>query len=213
MRRVASLALGLGLFTAAAGLASAADSHQRGSKRMDAQSFLPMQQLFVEGRRRVADKVPDESRQSLPVPWVREGRLEVAFFYAPSKVTPADGVKMAPPDQLSSLDARSGTLSALRAVTPPDFGMADAPGALLGAFKLPPGVDAAAYLAARAELFALYDRLMPAFAAAPAAPDPAVRAQAQEFLRLFAAVHEPPMAPYYEALGRGFLDWVRAGAR
>jgi hypothetical protein len=184
----------------------------KGSNRMNATPYLPTADLFVRGRTEVADQVAEQSRQSLPVLRLNAGRLELVFFYSPSQAVPG-AVRMAPPDRLARLDPVSGSLLGLVAVEPATFGLADLPGALLGSFTLSPGIDAPTYLAQRTELFKRYDRLMPSFARAPSAPDASLRADAREFLRLFAVVSEPPVSAYYEAIGREFLTWVRASAQ
>jgi hypothetical protein len=183
-----------------------------GSNRMTATPYLPTADLFVRGRTEVAEQVAEQSRQSLPVPRLNAARLEFVFFYSPSQAVPG-AVRMTPPDRLARLDPVSGSLLGLVAVDPATFGLADLPGALLGSFTLAPGTDAPAYIAQRTELFRRYDRLLPAFVRASSAPDASLRAEAREFLRLFAAVHEPPVSAYYEAIGREFLAWVRASAQ
>ncbi|HNT39612.1 MAG TPA: hypothetical protein PKO45_10890 [Rubrivivax sp.] len=180
-----------------------------------ADQALPFAQLMKLGRSLVADQVPDQSRQSLPVPVPAraERPLRVAFMYCPAQALPGVN-RLAPPNQLAWLDPIHGTLLAVQAVTPASFGQPDAARELLGEFRLPVGVTAESYLALRERLLQLYDLLLPQWAQwSPAVERPVLQANASEFLQVFGKVGEPPLIPYYYSLGRAFFDWVREVAR
>lgn len=86
-----------------------------------------------------------------------------------------------------------------------------APGQRLVA--LPEGMTPQQFVDLRTRLFALYDALLPKFAASLAAPAPEIRAQAQEFKALFLKLREEPLAPYYEGSGGEFFTWIDAMGR
>jgi hypothetical protein len=65
------------------------------------------------------------------------------------------------------------------------------------------------YLDKRKRLFELYDNLLPEFAARAMRSTPAAHRQAAEFVALFSQLMEPPLIPYYQAVGKEFFDWVR----
>jgi len=167
--------------------------------------------LMRYGRMHVMDKVPEQSRQSLPVPVRVNGGLRVAFFYAPAQMMPGVN-RLTPPHFVSWLDPNTGALLELRAVTPKDFGQAHGPNDLIGEYRLPEGVTPNQYMAERERLFGLYSNLVPAWMSG-AQPGAEHRLLAQEFLRSFGAVSEPPLIPYYHALGKEFFQWVRAAAK
>ncbi len=76
---------------------------------------------------------------------------------------------------------------------------------------MPAGMTANDFVQKRTRLFAIYDELAPAFGR----QQPSVASHAplaREFLKLFDALHEPPLKPYYQAAGQAFFDWVRATA-
>jgi hypothetical protein len=176
------------------------------------QSFSKMMAL---GRTLTVDQVPEQSRQSLPVPVpAREDRpLRVAFMFCPAQALP--GVtRMAPPNQIAWLDPHSGALLGVRPVTPASFGQSHPPREPLGEFRLAQGVTAESYLALRERLFQLYDLLFPIWAGQASAPEQARWGpSARELLQIFGQVGEPPLIPYYYSLGKDFFDWMRALAR
>jgi hypothetical protein len=170
-------------------------------------------ELMRLGRAHVTDRVPEQSRQSLPVPARRGGRLQVAFMYNPTLTRPGRSW-MAPPDAVAWLDPVSGALAAVTAVTPADFGQQHPPGEMLGEFQLPQGLTADQYLDLRQRLFPLYDLLLSAWSGnLPASAPALLQGAAREFLQIFGQVSEPPLLPYYHALGTEYFQWVRALAR
>jgi hypothetical protein len=66
-------------------------------------------ELMRLGRLQVMERVPEQSRQSLPVPVQHDGQLRVAFMYAPTLARPT-GSRMAPPHAIAWLDSASGAL-------------------------------------------------------------------------------------------------------
>jgi hypothetical protein len=166
-------------------------------------------ELMKLGRSLVMDRVSEQSRQSLPVPVRVNGALRVAFMYSPSQALP-NVVKLAPPEFVSWLDPVSGALIELRAVTPQTFRQAHAATDLLGQFSLPPGVSLNEHLAQRERLFWLYEQLVPAWFADAKGERKDLPPLAVEFTRTFGLVSEPPLAPYYDALGAEFFTWVRS---
>jgi hypothetical protein len=176
----------------------------------DAMNFSELMRL---GRVHVMERVSEQSRQSLPVPVRHDGKVQVAFMYCPTLARPT-GSRMAPPDTVAWLDPVSGALATVAAVTPANFGQQHNPNEMLGEFRLPQGLTGDQYLDLRKRLFQLYDLLFAAWAGNPSAPGPALlQGAAREFLQIFGQVSEPPLLPYYHALGTEYFQWVRALAR
>jgi hypothetical protein len=177
-------------------------------------SYLSAEQLTTLGRTATQASVPEQSRQSLPIPVRDVAGVAVAFFFCPSLVTPKEGggVKMAPPHFLLLLDPTNGQIRELTPVTPASFGRNDAPDSLLGMFRLPDGMTAAQYLQQRGALFALYDQLLPRFAQQQPPSSADLRPAARKFEALFRLLREPPVEAYYEAVGHEFFQWVRDAA-
>jgi hypothetical protein len=180
---------------------------------MSSTHYLSVEQLTALGRSLVINLVPEQSRQSLPVPIRGVSGLEIAYFFFPSQASPVNGVKAAPPHFLERLDPTAGTLIELLGVTPDYFHQHDQPSQLLGVFRLPVGMTAQEYLDRRRQLFSLYDRLLPYFAQDDKSVEGVDRYSAQEFLALFELLREPPLMSYYQALGQGYFEWVRRAAR
>jgi hypothetical protein len=175
-------------------------------------SLVSFSELMKLGRSLVINRVPEQSRQSLPVPMRVTSDLRIAFMYSPSQAMP-NVTRLAPTHFVSLLDPADGTLKDLRPVTPQTFGQTHGPDDMIGTFSLPQGMDYNGYLAARERLFWLYEQLVPVWFADPRAARKDLRPLAAEFLRSFSLLSEPPLAPYYNSLGADFFGWVRAIAR
>jgi hypothetical protein len=174
---------------------------------------MDFSELMGLGRVHVRERVSEQSRQSLPVPVRHDGKVQVAFMYAPTLARPT-GSRMAPPHAIAWLDPASGALASVASVSPGDFGQQHDPNEFMGEFKLPPGLTGDQYLALCQRLFQLYDALFAAWAPNPSVPGPAVlQGSAREFLQIFGQVGEPPLLPYYHALGTEYFQWVRTLAR
>jgi hypothetical protein len=175
---------------------------------------LPMANLYPLARLRASGAVPDEARQSLPIPVRKSGGAQVLFFFCPAQLSAREGLRVAPPDYLERIDPATGALVELRAVTPADFGQRHAPDEPLGSVALAADLTPEQYVALRSQLFALYDRLLPAFAAgAERSPGDALRRDARELRAAFERLREEPLAPYYAAIGAEFFAWLEAVAR
>ena len=173
---------------------------------------MDFNELNQLARVHVSEKVPDQSRQSLPVPAHLNESLCIAFFFSPAQSLP--GVtRLAPPNFIAWLRRESGELAQLQAVTSKTFGLKHAPGELIGEFRLPAGMTADLYLTERGRLFDLYPALVTAWNGKMPPQQPGLKPSAQEFLRLFGLISEPPLIAYYHALGSKFFEWVRAAAR
>jgi hypothetical protein len=103
----------------------------------------------------------------------------------------------------------------MKNVTPAALGVNDEPGKMLGRFGLPERMTSDQYLAEQGRLYESYDFLLPIWASGlkleEASDQP--RAVSHEFRRLFATVSEPPLEPYYRAVGRDFFGWIDRGTR
>lgn len=152
-------------------------------------------------------------RQSLPVPVRRQRQSLIAFmvyFYAFSY----DMSWVSPPGSVIWLDPISGKLIAKTTVTPADFGQ-PTPRSFDESMKewkssMPPGMTAESFDKLNDRLFVLYDMLFEVWATKPSTRSSALHATAREFVKAFDAVSEPPLLPYYNALGHEYFEWVRA---
>lgn len=163
--------------------------------------------LYRQARIQSSGVVPDEWRQSLPIPVLFEGELRMVFWFAPAVVSPTEGARLAPPQYLCRLNPKDGKLEELRAVTPSFFGKSDDAKTPLGAFRLPEGMTAEQFLQNQDLLFELYDKLAPPFAAGQPA-DGEFKALIGDFRRLFKQLSEPPLHPYYRKVGQDYFQWL-----
>jgi hypothetical protein len=159
-----------------------------------------------------AASLPDETHQSLPIPLPPAGRsVTVAFLFLPSHAQRGVGLLLSAPSHRALIDAASGKVAEMKAVTPSELGVGDKVGKILGTFALPKGMSSEQYRVEQEHLYDAYDVLLPAWVAGLKAADAGsrVRSAAREFTRLFARVSEPPLAPYYRTVGRAFFTWVQ----
>jgi hypothetical protein len=129
-------------------------------------------------------------------------------LYSPQRLVPFKGAFLLPPNYRALVDANTGQFVDLTAVSPADLGRADPEDKFLGVFNIPAGVTPEQYTADQARLYQLYDLLLPAFAAGRAAVPEQIKEAAAEFRGLFPRVAEPPLEPYYQAVGNAFFDWL-----
>jgi hypothetical protein len=170
---------------------------------------MDFEALMRQARILVSDKVPEQSRQSLPIPVRLSKGLHIGFMFAPSQAMPGLN-RLAPPNWVAWLHPTTAELAVLQPVTPATFGQAHDARQMIGEFRLPPGMNADAYLAERHKLMALYTTVVMAWDGGLPPQQAGLQAPAAEFLRLFGLLAEGPLIPYYYALGTAFFDWTRA---
>lgn len=170
--------------------------------------FTRVADLVKSARIQSSGTVPEQSRQSLPVPVFRNGNLLIAFLYCPALALPKRPVKMSPPQHIVFLRADTGSLVELRAITSKDFGQNHRPGELIGTFGIPEKMTVEDFIIKLDRLYGLYDILLPEFALRKTKTDPRIKAAAREFNALFPLLSEPPLKPYYRSLGMEYFNWV-----
>jgi hypothetical protein len=170
-------------------------------------TFMDMRDLYRLARQTASGTVPDEWRQSLPVPVRRDG-LSVVFFFLPQQARPGEPNLLGAPDYRSRLRASDGRLLSLESVEPSSLPGSPSPNDVIGTLAMPPGMTAAEFLQQQQELFAAYDVLLPAFSRGETDLGQNGRDWARRFLGLFDLLSEPPLRPYYTQYGGEFFRWV-----
>lgn len=167
----------------------------RGSHMMTAH------ELYRLGRMRVSGTVPDEDRESLPIPVRHGGSLYVLFLFFPSINRPGQPSQLGAPAYVATLRAADGHLESLQS-------LGASGGGTIGSFGLPEGMTAPEYLERQQELFAAYDVLLPAFERGDTDLGASGREWAAYGRQLFDIVSEPPLRPYYAQYGAEFFAWL-----
>jgi len=173
-----------------------------------ASPFMPTEHLNKLARMRSSGAVPEQYRQSLPVPILRDGSTWLAFFYCPSMFLPGKPVQLKAPRFRLTLDPRTGSLVELKAVTAREFGIRDTGDHFIGTFGLPQGMTAADYMAKLARFCTLLDQLLPLYGGPAPSASPSLKRISNELHHLFLELSEPPLHPYYQALGKDFFTWL-----
>ena len=156
----------------------------------------------------LAGLLSDSTRQGLPLPVLRDGAIRLAVLVCPVVLGGPDGTVIGVPTHVGEFELGSGELALLRTVVPADFGQSPRPDGVLGTYRPGPELTFQRTGELRQQLFADADAIIPAFARADRNPPPDVAEAARRFEQTFAALQEPPLAPYYRALGRDLFDWI-----
>ena len=176
---------------------------------MNAPKFLPSGTLSKQIGVHVSSFLPDQSRQSLPIPQFKQSQPILACFFCPSSISPEKGASLAPPDFVVQIDPSNGEILQASNVTPAYFGNKDKAATEIGVFTLPPGVDVMAFLALKTEFFDCCDQLLPWFWTKRKAPSSSAKT-AKRLLEIFNIISEPPLKTYYQSSGSDFFDWLES---
>jgi hypothetical protein len=169
-------------------------------------------QTWIDAAQGAGLAVPIEYYRSFPVPADNAGRPAIAFMFGPANVR-RPRTRLKAPEYVALIDPAASRLVRMYAVTPHDLGQRDAPDAFIGGWENSsdkPALDRQA--AAWQRLMELAETVLPAFIDRAAATS-ALRAAAREFRDLFDQLAEPPLKPYYRALGPRFFAWLEQSAR
>lgn len=170
--------------------------------------FMKTEQLVRVGYINSEGAAGDGMRQSLPIPHKAPNGLRVDFFFCPALARPQQPIVLYPPIFLTTLHADSGQLDMLRSVEPRNFGQAHGRDDPIGTFGMPSGMTVDEFIEKRSTLYETYDVLLPAFARGVTPGDPKLKRAAQDYTTLFELLSEPPLLPYYRAVGAEFFAWV-----
>jgi hypothetical protein len=153
--------------------------------------------------------VPDEFRQSLPIPVRTPAGTGFRFFFCPAQARPKEPTQLAPPAHALLLQAEHGQFVELRAVNSADFGQKHPAHQPIGSVAMPAGWNYETYLEHQTRFYKLVDYLLPYFTAQTNSLSQEGRHFAREYLDLFQKLSEPPLLPYYESAGETFFAWIR----
>ena len=152
-------------------------------------------------------------RLSFPVPVRRQGKPQIAFMIYHYGFKPGLA-RISPPYEVVCFNPASGELITKTAVSPADFGQTHPANERFLEWKFDmQGMTIKSYDELHDHFFALCDVLFETWATAPSTQSSALQNFAREFLKIFDQISEPPLRPYYDALGREYFEWVRALTR
>lgn len=161
----------------------------------------------VQAARDKATVLPDEYRQSYPIP-VRHGKgAGLVFLYCNAVLKPGVGQYLYAPSHRITLDEK-GRFEKLEAVVSSDLGVVHDDKKALGVHAAPKDLSVQEVVKKQEQLFQLYDRLIPAYLTGGAADAAGLKDDAKEFRRLFELLVEAPLLPYYKVTGADFFGWL-----
>lgn len=149
--------------------------------------------------------IPRQACQSYPIPLFVDGELRLAFlFYRKLVAPPADPI-LSVPRYVMQVDRATAEVVGITKVQPDFFGLPAPEDGVLGVYKLAPKITVPIWHELRAQLFALYDRVLPAYDQGDAPEEQLLEEIRQAFLELA----EQPLLPYYRAMGPDFFHWIQ----
>ena len=147
--------------------------------------------------------------QGFPIPVGDRERTLLEFFYCHGEVVQRHtGFQIWPPKYVATVDPATGKLERIRAMTPADLDQSDSPVAPLGRCLAPPERMTDVHLTLLAQFYQAYDDLLPWYASPARMSSDEIGREIQAFKQHFAGVAEPPLLPYYRAVGQHFFDWL-----
>ncbi len=170
------------------------------------EELMTFEDLIDRARHTTAQVYPTQTFQSQPIPGRSGNRPTVMFMYGPQAVRPGSITYWAT-EHFVEFDAQTGALLSTREYHGPV-----PPGFRGGDFSLPPGMSLAQFEDKRTEYYAALERVRWPYAD-QATPTPELVAAARSVRDLAPLVLEPPLMPFYRAVGADFFAWIDRTAR
>jgi hypothetical protein len=170
--------------------------------------ILSAHDLRAISRRVAAAILPIEIGATLPVPLRTARGLEaLVLFYRGAR--PPGQEEILPPDHALKLDATTGAVLRMWAITPEDVGIRRPLAGVPGAGKGLRSMDMEAFLSARSRYLDLSPEVWAAFAAGGSPPDVATRGRVREHFELFLRITSGDVAAYCAGAAADFFAWSR----
>jgi hypothetical protein len=177
----------------------------------DPPTLMPVSRIIEQARIRPLAVMPRVStHQSYPIP-VRGGRrgMVMHFLYCPRKIEdPKAGLTLWPPTFVAILDAYTGKLEEMRKLTPGEFGPRHPADQRLGHCRTPGQAEEDEFLIKLAYWYQAVDTMLPLFVKRAFGLTHEEQEEARKLSQLNAEILEPPLMPYYQAIGREYFDWL-----
>jgi hypothetical protein len=132
----------------------------------------------------------------------------VVMFARGEVLNPEQGLQVWPPHYSAQFGAEDAKFLEIRSVQPGDFNLKDDPNAPIGPAPALQVKLEAEYLTKLLAWLQAMDALMPAFVAGQAALPPNSKQTARDAQKLYEAVAEPPLKPYYAFVASSFFTWL-----
>ncbi|MES9814411.1 MAG: hypothetical protein ABW161_10630 [Candidatus Thiodiazotropha sp.] len=169
------------------------------------QKFLPIAKLVQTARDGPAQGLPQQSYQSIPLPYRSGSNMFVVFMFCGCRPSP-QGRLLLPPGYIAWIDASRGVLQELRAVTQDVFGIQHDPNQFLGMYSGPENIPPGDVRAYTEHFYNIYDNLLALYFTEQSSHK--AGQDVKEFRRLFGLLAEPILEPYYRTIGKAFFDWI-----
>jgi hypothetical protein len=163
---------------------------------------------IIQTARSHGQSLPDETRQSYPIP-VRDGEsLRLVFLYSNGVLKPGTGQILYAPNYRAVIDAKSGKFETLQTTSSQQLGVSHDDTKPIGTVKAPAELTPQETLSKQQRLYHLYDALLPAYASGREEGNSQTQELAKEFRQIFNLLSEEPLRAYYKAVGADFFGWL-----
>ncbi|MFT3867628.1 MAG: hypothetical protein QM715_03915 [Nibricoccus sp.] len=167
----------------------------------------------VQIAREAAFTLPDETRQSFPIPILSPTGSKIVFLFCPQHVMPGEGALLSPPSYSLEYDWIAKTTGGLRKITNAgDIGGGSFPAGSQALHKMPFGKTLDDCDKMGEELDRLYDELIPIYFK-QVEPTADLPKKCKSFLTIFSEISEKPLASLYATVGKSYFDWLHENAK
>ena len=156
------------------------------------------------------DQIPENYRQSFPIPIIKNKKVYLSFLYYQSTIRYKKSAIIFAPAWMQTVECETGSILEWRKTTSDEFGqnLQNLKNGQVGELSLPPNMTADQFREAEQELYKTLESLLPAFQEWNIKTD-ADKENIKKFSDLFATISEPPLRPYYEMVGYSFFHWLK----
>jgi hypothetical protein len=177
------------------------------SKNMNDTTPLKLYALARASYAKALDQIPENYRQSFPIPILKDKKIYLSFLYYQSTIRYKMPTIVFSPTWMQTVDWETGGVFEWKKTASDEFGK-DSKNGQIGELSLPPNMTADQFREAEQDLYQVLEVLLPAFQAWNNRTD-ADRKNIKRFNELFDKISEPPLKPYYEAIGYNWFYWLR----
>jgi len=173
----------------------------------DTNESLTMIEIMQLARMYSEGVVPDEYKQTLPIPAFEDGEGSVSVYYSPVQRMQSgnNGAVLFPAEYRVVVTYPEGKFKFLESLGPESHPDEVHPDGSIGLHRLT--VTMEEFETQKNLLFELYDELTEPFFNGGVAEE--FSKSRERFMGAFRLIHEEPFLFYYRSRGREFFDWVR----
>ena len=173
---------------------------------IDSNEPLSMADILRVARLHGEGKIPDDYKQTMPIPAVEEGQGVIHVFYGPMRRLGggSPGAVLFPADFQARVSFPEGKIISFNRLTEKESPTDVHSDGSIGIHRLSLSMDE--FEEMQGSLYQLYSKLFTQFIADQQSP--ADDKDREEFRTIFNKIHEKPYIYYYQTYGGPFFQWI-----